>query len=84
MAYLPSACGRWTLLVAMLRSPKVRSNTFNFYIVFCLGPDTLYFPLMFIINLCFLLDAMRVLATEDEYISIYTSQMAKVCMQLYA
>ena len=67
-----------------MRSPKVRSNTFNFYIVFCLGPDTLYFPLMFIINLFFLLDAMRVLATEDEYISIYTSQMAKVCMQLYA
>jgi hypothetical protein len=29
----------WALLFAILRSPKVRSNSFNLYLVFCLVPD---------------------------------------------
>ncbi|KAL7427196.1 hypothetical protein ACHAXH_000571 [Discostella pseudostelligera] len=29
----------WALLYAILRSPKVRSNSFNLYLVFCLAPD---------------------------------------------
>jgi hypothetical protein len=32
-----------SLLIAILRSPKVRSNTFNLYLVFCLAPDAVYF-----------------------------------------
>ena len=33
----------WSLLIAILRNPKVRSNTFNLYLVFCLAPDAVYF-----------------------------------------
>jgi hypothetical protein len=34
-----SAICVWALLYAILRSPKVRSNSFNLYLVFCLVPD---------------------------------------------
>ena len=38
-----SAISVCSLLIAILRSPKVRSNTFNLYLVFCLAPDAVYF-----------------------------------------
>jgi hypothetical protein len=37
-----SAISVWSLLIAILRNPKVRSNTFNLYLVFCLAPDAVY------------------------------------------
>jgi len=41
-----SAISVLALLIAILRNPKVRSNTFNLYLVFCLAPDAVYSPLM--------------------------------------
>ncbi|KAL7526251.1 hypothetical protein ACHAXR_001399 [Thalassiosira sp. AJA248-18] len=34
-----SALFVWALLIAIVRSPKVRSSSFNLYLVFCLLPD---------------------------------------------
>ena len=44
-----SALGVWSLIIAILRSPKVRTNTFNLYIVFVFVPDGVYFSLMLVI-----------------------------------
>ena len=43
-----SAISVLALLIAILRNPKVRSNTFNLYLVFCLAPDAFYFLLMIV------------------------------------
>ena len=43
-----SAISVWSLQFAILRNPKVRSNTFNLYLVFCLAPDAFYFLLMIV------------------------------------
>jgi F0F1-type ATP synthase membrane subunit c/vacuolar-type H+-ATPase subunit K len=43
----------WSLIIAILRNPKVRSNTFNLYLVFCLVPDAVYFLLMLVVKVLY-------------------------------
>jgi hypothetical protein len=47
----------WALLIAMLRSPKIRSNAFNLYLIFCFASDAFYFLSMLLINLVSLVTA---------------------------
>ena len=52
-----SATSVWALLIAMLRSPKIRSNAFNLYLIFCFASDAFYFLSMLLINLVRLVTA---------------------------
>jgi hypothetical protein len=63
----------WALLFAILRSPKVRSNSFNLYLVFCLAPDAYKNLAGFSANLANLLmdtgspNACKVIGWNDAY-----------------
>lgn len=43
-----------SLLLSMLCSPKLRTNTFNLYLIFCFASDAFYFTSMLVINLVYL------------------------------
>ncbi|KAL3811770.1 hypothetical protein ACHAXA_008044 [Cyclostephanos tholiformis] len=68
-----SAVSVWALLFVILRSPKVRSNSFNLYLVFCLVPDAYKNLAGFSANLANLLmdsgspNACRVIGWNDAY-----------------
>ena len=62
-----SAISVWALLFAILRNPKVRSNTFNLYLVFCLTPDAVYFLLKLAYNLLRVVDEYWVLYVTGDY-----------------
>ena len=63
----------WVLLFVILCSPKVRSNSFNFYLVFCLAPDAYKNLAGFLANLANLLmdtgfpNACKVIGWNDAY-----------------
>ena len=58
----------WSLLIAILRSPKVRSSTFNFYLVFCLAPDAVYFLASLLNNVAYTVnDVKNAAAWDDDY-----------------
>jgi hypothetical protein len=63
----------WTLLIAILRSPKVRSSAFNLYLVFCLIPDAYKNTSGFFANLLNMLmtdgspNACKVIGWNDVY-----------------
>ena len=68
-----SAVSVWALLFAILRSPKVRSNSFNLYLVFCLVSDAYKNLAGFSANLANLLmdtgspNACKVIGWNDAY-----------------
>jgi len=63
IASVISAISVLALLFAILRNPKVRSNTFNLYLAFCLAPDAVYSPLMTWITVNFLVLKIKLRAT---------------------
>ena len=62
-----SAISEWALLIAILRDPKVRSNTFNLYLIFSLVPDAYYFLSMTLINVVYLVEYCGILAGGEEW-----------------
>jgi len=60
-----SAISVWALLFAILRNPKVRSNTFNLYLVLCLAPGAITFPSRCLFKSLFLVEQYQYLATGD-------------------
>ena len=60
----------WSLLIAILRSPKVRSNTFNLYLVFCLAPDAVYFLASLLNRVTYVVNDVNYAATGEDMVNI--------------
>ena len=60
-----SAISVLALLIAILRNPKVRSNTFNLYLVFCLAPDAVYSLLTTFVTVRYLVEYRWARATGE-------------------
>ena len=60
-----SAISVWSLLIAILRNPKVRSNIFNLYLAFCLAPDAVYSLLTTFVTVRYLVEYCWARATGE-------------------
>ena len=73
----------WSLLIAILRSPKVRSNTFNLYLVFCLAPDAVYFLANMLIWVAATVTDVNYAATGEDVLNRYALDMFTVWNDIY-
>jgi hypothetical protein len=73
----------WSLLIAILRSPKVRSNTFNLYLVFCLAPDAVYFLANMLIWVAVTVDDADYEVTQVEVLNFETLSYITIWIDNY-
>lgn len=57
----------WSLIIAILRNPKLRSNTFDLYLVFCFAADAIYFTYELALNVVLLVYYNRYYESTEGY-----------------